>query len=254
MTSARRPAMPRSTQEGLFACCRIPATVSEPGRTRETQYQVHVDAYAAQGAVELGPMTGDTWRHDPRRLTFLLARYKFVSKMLAGKSSVLEVGCGDGFGMRLVLQTVGRGFGVDFDPLFVEWCTAQARRENIPAEFAVLDVIETVPPGPFAAAYSLDVIEHVEPALEHRFVANIAAALEPDGVCIIGTPNITSAPYASVASQVGHINLKSAETLTASLSRSFQHVFMFSMNDEVVHTGYAPMAHYLMALCVNPRG
>jgi cyclopropane fatty-acyl-phospholipid synthase-like methyltransferase len=228
--------------------------VSERGRTKESQYQVHVDAMARQGPVEMGPMTGDTWRNDPRRLTFLLARYKFVSKMLAGKASVLEVGCGDAFGMKLVLQTVGRGFGVDFDPLFVEWAQNTARREGIPAEFAVLDITETVPPGPFSAAYSLDVIEHVEPAIEHRFVANIAAALEPDGVCIIGTPNITSAPYASEPSRIGHINLKSADTLTETMRKSFQHVFVFSMNDEVVHTGYAPMAHYLLALCVNPRG
>jgi SAM-dependent methyltransferase len=228
--------------------------VSERGRTKESQYQVHVDAMARQGPVEMGPMTSDTWRNDPRRLTFLLARYKFVSKMLAGKPNVLEVGCGDGFGMRLVLQTVGRGFGVDFDALFVAWAQDVARKEGLPAEFAVLDITQSVPPGRFAAAYSLDVIEHVEPAIEPRFVANIAAALEPDGVCIIGTPNVTSAAYASEPSRIGHINLKSAETLSASLSAAFQHVFVFSMNDELVHTGFAPMAHYLMALCVNPRG
>jgi hypothetical protein len=28
---------------------------------------------------------------------------------------------------------------------------------------------------------------------------------------------------------------------------------MFSMNDEVVHTGFGPMAHYLIALCAGPR-
>jgi hypothetical protein len=28
---------------------------------------------------------------------------------------------------------------------------------------------------------------------------------------------------------------------------------MFGMNDEVVHTGYAPMCHFLWALCVTPR-
>src|ERR1700722_2014001 len=105
---------------------------------------------ALRGPVELGPMTSDTWRNDPRRLLFLIARYKFVSKMLAGKASVLEVGCGDGFGMRLVLQTVKRGFGVDFDPLFIDWCATTAKKEGIPAEFAVLDITETLPPGKFA--------------------------------------------------------------------------------------------------------
>jgi hypothetical protein len=28
---------------------------------------------------------------------------------------------------------------------------------------------------------------------------------------------------------------------------------MFSMNDEVVHTGYHKMAHYLFALCCHKR-
>jgi 2-polyprenyl-3-methyl-5-hydroxy-6-metoxy-1,4-benzoquinol methylase len=227
--------------------------MAERLRTTEPQYQKYVDNMAETGPVELGPMTSATWRIDPRRLTFMLARYKFVSKMLAGKDSVIEIGCGDGFGMRMVLQTVRRGVGVDFDPVFIEWASKVAKKEELAAEFILHDVIASPPPGVFSAAYSLDVIEHIEPADESKFVANIAAALAPDGVCFMGTPNITSAPYASEPSRIGHINLKSAETLAASMSAAFQHVFMFSMNDEMVHTGYAPMAHYLMAMGVNPR-
>jgi 2-polyprenyl-3-methyl-5-hydroxy-6-metoxy-1,4-benzoquinol methylase len=226
--------------------------MAERLRTTEPQYQKYVDNMDETGPVELGPMTSATWRLDPRRLTFMLARYKFVSKMLAGKDSVIEIGCGDGFGMRMVLQKVKRGVGVDFDPVFIEWATKVAKKEELPAEFILHDVIASPPPGKFAAAYSLDVIEHIEPDQEWKFVANIAAALEPGGICFMGTPNITSAPYASEPSRLGHINLKSAETLTASLAAAFQHVFMFSMNDEMVHTGYAPMAHYLMAMGVNP--
>ncbi len=222
-------------------------------RSVEPQYQASFDAHRERGPVELGPMTSDTWRGDPRRLTFLLARYKFVSKMLAGKGRVLEVGCGDGFGMRMVLQTVASAHGVDFDPHFIAWAEQTARKEGLAAAFSVLDITETAPPGRFDAAYSLDVIEHVEPAVEARFLANIAAALEPRGVCIIGTPNVTSAPYASEASRIGHINLKSAETLKAAMEAFFDHVFVFGMNDEVLHTGYAPMAHYLIGMGVNVR-
>ena len=32
------------------------------------------------------------------------------------------------------------------------------------------------------------------------------------------------------------------------MQQFFHNVFVFSMNDEVVHTGYFPMAHYLLAL------
>jgi 2-polyprenyl-3-methyl-5-hydroxy-6-metoxy-1,4-benzoquinol methylase len=222
-------------------------------RSREPQYQQSFDDFVARGGYALGPMMSDTWRSDPRRLTFVLARYKFVSKVLAGKASVLEVGSGDGFGMALVLQSVGRAHGIDFDPAFVEYGNRVAAAEGLKASFSVHDMTAGPPPETYDAAYSLDVIEHIQPADEHRFLANIAAALTPAGVCIVGTPNLTSAPYASLASQEGHINLKTAETLRASLEPVFQNVFIFSMNDEVVHTGFYPMAHYLMALCVDPR-
>jgi len=33
--------------------------------------------------------------------------------------------------------------------------------------------------------------------------------------------------------------------------RHFHEAFIFSMNDEVVHTGFYPLAHYLFALCVG---
>jgi hypothetical protein len=37
------------------------------------------------------------------------------------------------------------------------------------------------------------------------------------------------------------------------MERYFHAVFLFSMNDEVVHTGFAPMAHYLIAVCTGKR-
>ena len=41
--------------------------------------------------------------------------------------------------------------------------------------------------------------------------------------------------------------------LKSLLSKYFHNVFIFSMNDEVVHTGFYPMAHYLFALCCDKK-
>jgi 2-polyprenyl-3-methyl-5-hydroxy-6-metoxy-1,4-benzoquinol methylase len=206
---------------------------------------------AQRGPVELGPMLSDTWRQDPRRLGFVLARYKFVAKMLAGTESVLEIGCGDGFGARVVLQTVGRLHGIDLDEEFVAWARRQAEREELAATFEALDLMEASPKGSYGAVYSLDVIEHIAPAMEERFLRNAIAPLDDDGVCIIGTPNVTASAYASPQSEQGHINLKSEKSLRESLGKLFRHVFIFGMNDEVIHTGFGPMAHYLFALGVG---
>ena len=37
------------------------------------------------------------------------------------------------------------------------------------------------------------------------------------------------------------------------LKNYFENVFLFSMNDEVVHTGFTPMAHYLFAVCCQKK-
>jgi len=106
---------------------------------------------------------------------------------------------------------------------------------------------------PFEAAYSLDVIEHIEAKNERRFLSNIAASLVDDGVLIVGTPSLESQVYASPNSKAGHVNCKDAPSLKALMLDYFANVFLFSMNDEVVHTGFHPLAHYLFALCAGKR-
>jgi len=88
-------------------------------RTKEPQYQRGLEMYR-EAAETLGPMTTQVWQDDPRRLTFVLARYKFVAKMLSGKRRVLEVGCADAFGTRIVQQEVGSVVAIDFDPVFIK--------------------------------------------------------------------------------------------------------------------------------------
>lgn len=47
---------------------------------------------------------------------------------------------------------------------------------------------------------------------------------------------------------MSHINLYSHERLKGLMCGYFHNVFMFGMNDEVVHTGFPSMAHYLFAV------
>lgn len=222
-------------------------------KTKEPQYGALLDLRDAKGISRLGLMTNQVWHDDPRRLAILLSRYKFVAKMLSGKRRALEVGCGDAFGSRIVRQETEALCAVDFDPLFIE--DALSRQDDRwPLECKVHDILSGPVPGLFDAAYSLDVLEHIRLEDEGAFIANICASLEENGVLIIGTPSIQSQAYASPQSKEGHINCKDHKTLRDLVSRHFHNVFIFSMNDEVVHTGFYPMAHYLFALGVGRKG
>src|SRR5215471_11733680 len=139
--------------------------------TREPQYQRTIDL-ASEGVTTLGLMTNQAWHDDPRHLLFTLARYKFVAKMLSGRSDVLEIGCADAFGTRLVLQEVKRLTATDFDRVFIE---DVHRRMDSRWKFECRqhDFLAGPFPGRFDAAYALDVIEHIAIYEEDLFVTNI---------------------------------------------------------------------------------
>jgi len=221
-------------------------------KTTEPQYQRLLELQAEMGLAPLGLMTNQVWHDDPRRLVFVLSRYKFAAKMLSGKKHVLEIGCGDAFGTRIVAQEVGRVCAIDFDPIFI-----RDIKERMVAKFSFdcqeHDILNAPVEGGFDAAYSIDVIEHIPKKDEGLFMRNIVASLLPQGVCIIGTPSIQSQVYACDQSKAGHVNCKDHKELKSLMESYFHHVFIFSMNDEVVHTGFYPMAHYLFAIGAGTR-
>jgi hypothetical protein len=162
------------------------------------------------------------------------------------------VGCGDAFGTRVVLQEVPDVTVYDFDPLFIE--DVRSRRDDKwPLKAEIHDIIAGPLPRKHEALFSLDVLEHIPPTDEHAFAANLCASLTENGLLMIGTPSLESQAYASPPSKAGHVNCKSSDELKALLKNYFDHVFIFSMNDEVIHTGFSHMAHYLFALCSVPK-
>lgn len=211
-----------------------------------------VQEWESFGNIEMGPHTSFQYRNDPRHLCFVLSRYKFCAKLLAGRSSVAEVGCGDAFGTALVAQSVEKLLAIDWDARLIESNT-QRLDFLTNCTFRRQDVVAEALEGTFDAVYSLDVIEHIDQSLEDAFLRHTCQGLTSDGIYIMGTPNVTSEAYASESSRLGHINLKDATGLKAMLAKYFNTVFLFSMNDEVVHTGFYPMAHYLFGVAVGRK-
>ena len=223
-------------------------------KSKEPQYNIQFKTIVEKGPVCLGPTCSHLWRNDPKHLAFLLARYKFCAKILTGKKNVLEIGCGDSFGTRLILQTVRKVHAIDFDPLFINWSKKLFSKEGFKVSFQVLNIINELPSfGLFDGAYSLDFIEHIRPESESMVMDNICKVLSKNSTLIIGTPNIMAKKYASLDSQKGHVNLKDAESLRRLLGRYFNNVLIFSMNDEVVHTGFSPMANYILGVASGLR-
>lgn len=202
--------------------------------------------------VTLGVATGQSYIHDPKHLVFHASRYKFVAKMLEGAKTVLEIGCADAFGAPLVAQSVGRLICTDIDDELIS--DNRIRLEDFKnIEFVYHDFRKSEFTETYDAVYLVDVLEHIYLEEEHMLLSNAFKSLSDHGIAIIGTPNIYAEQFASEHSKTGHINLKSHETLKALCQKYFNNIFLFSMNDEVLHTGYHPMSHYIWAICTYPK-
>lgn len=220
--------------------------------SQDEAYRLGTD-YQFIDSVELGPWTSYSLLNDPKHMGFVLARYKFPAKMFDGMDKAIEVGCGDGFGTPIVAQHVKQVLAIEPDARHIEGNKKRlAKVKNIEFKCGTIQDLKLAK-NTFDGAYSIDVIEHLDTHLNDPFVESQAAILKSDGVCIIGTPNITANEYASERSRVQHINLHSQKTLHALMSKFFKRVFMFGMNDEVLHTGYAPMCHYIFGMGVGKK-
>jgi hypothetical protein len=220
--------------------------------TKEPQYQVCLDLVKGKPAASLGLMSNQVWYEDPKRLAFVLSRYKFVAKMLRGVKNALEIGCADAWGSRIVQQEVGILTVSDFDPVFIKDVNARLD-PKWKMKTLLHDMLEGPTEEKYEAAYLIDVIEHINPDIENQFLSNIVRSLNKYGICIIGTPSIQSQLYASPPSKAGHVNCKDGIELQALMKVFFHNVFLFSMNDELIHTGFEKMAHYLWVLCANRK-
>lgn len=195
-----------------------------------------------------GGMTAFEWERDPKRLLFILARYKFVAKLLRGKRRVLEVGCADGFASRLLLQYVDRLDAVDIDREAIE-AALERRSGKWPVNYFVGDILAApFAESPYDACFALDLLEHFHAGEEEDAFLTSMRSCAP--VCVIGSPSLESQPWASELSRKGHVNCKTEAELRRAMNRFWPHVFIFGMNDETLHTGFEHMAHYRFALAV----
>ena len=67
-----------------------------------------VDEEIKTNSLCLGRYTTQAYTDALCAIAFIASRYKFCAKILSGMKTVLEIGCGDGFGGALVADKIER--------------------------------------------------------------------------------------------------------------------------------------------------
>lgn len=206
-----------------------------------------VTDYMKEGKpIEFGRYVSYWFYKTPRRMLHSQSYYKFAAKLIGQGKSVLDVGCNEGLGTYLLAKECGQAKGVDFDAEAIHFAKQNFLSENL--TFSEEDILDASMTKQFDAVTSFDVIEHIYPENASSFIDAMKQSIDPNGLVIIGTPSLISQEFASPIAKKGHINIYSPERLEEEMKKHFRFVFMFAANDEVVHTGYLPLAHYLIAV------
>ncbi len=188
---------------------------------------------------------------NPLMSTIKLARFKFVSKMLSQKDTVLDLGCGNGLSSYYYSKFCKSVHGVDIqDAVSDSWKTLKT--PNI--TFSQADILT-----PQAYKYNastitcVDVIEHFDKEQGDQILQYCCDCLKNQGrgtQLIIGTPSRHSQQYRAAHNQEHHLYEYDPDELQAICDKYFSRTFKFSMNDEVVHTGFSKLAWFFYVICV----
>ncbi len=200
--------------------------------------------------ISLGRYASYWHTNTPRRTLYSLSYYKFATKMVGPEKRVLDIGCNEGLGSWVVAKECGFCCGVDFDQEAI--VTAQSNFTDKNIEFRCADFLKASL-GIWDGIVNFDVIEHIYPEHEDGFFKQALMHLSDTGVMVVGTPSEISQQFASKISKEGHVNIYSPQRLEETMRCYFNFVFLFAANDEVVHTGYLPLAHYLIAIGCGPK-
>jgi len=185
------------------------------------------------------------------QLLVRLARYKFVARNLKKTDRVFEIGSGTGLGAQFLAQHCAFVKGIEFKEEEIARANSINRRSNV--EFIQGDFFDLKAQEKFDAIVNLDVIEHMPEDTGEKFIAKTTRHLSKNGMMIIGTPSIYSFPYQGPRSQAAHIKCYDQEELLKIVDRHYGRTMAFSMNDEIVHTGFSKLAWYYFVVAFYPK-
>lgn len=133
-----------------------------------------------------------------------MQRYRFAMSGVKDKI-VLDAACGEGYGSALLAENAKKVYGIDISEEAIE--NAQKKYSSEYLDFRCAS-IENIPleDNSVDCVVSFETIEHVDEALQHRFMKEIKRVLKPDGFLLMSTPN--KRVYTDLVSQENSFHVK----------------------------------------------
>ncbi len=179
---------------------------------------------------------------DQDNYLFHLARYMFVARQLKKTDSVLEVGCGTGYGAKLLADFAKTVVAVDTS-IELKSCWNRYKSHHLTFQ-------TQIPNDQFDAVVSFEVIEHVEEDRVDSFLSDLKRCAMPCGTVYISTPRALPFELRSPNRQKFHKKEYSPVEFRLLLDTYFSRVFLFAQNDTIISYQNLEMCWNMVAICI----
>ena len=189
---------------------------------------------------------------NPLMATVKLSRYKFASKMLNKNDDIIDVGCGGGISTFYFSQFCKSATGIDNDIKRIkEWDELKSNK----VRFLKKNARDLKTMNSSAnCIINLDFIEHLNKKEGIRFIEDCKLFLKKqkngkNKMLIIGTPSFYSKKYRAKHNLKHHKHEYKPDELNEICQKYFSRTLKFTMNDELVHTGFDKLGWYFFLIC-----
>lgn len=152
-------------------------------------------------------------------LSFVYSRHRFAYEYaleFVADKSVLDVGCGTGYGCKLLSSRANKVTGVDQSSEAIDYCKKHYAGANI--EYCVMDGNTLSLATRFDVVVCYQVIEHMRDV--QIFLEQLKSVTAPGGLILITTPNVII-PETGADANPFHFNEMNYEQFTAALAAKF---------------------------------
>jgi 2-polyprenyl-3-methyl-5-hydroxy-6-metoxy-1,4-benzoquinol methylase len=171
--------------------------------------------------------------------------YELAARYLPARPRMLDVACGDGFGVRMLAGRCASAHGVDLH----EPSIAEARRQSPQLGFTVADCTDMpFEDDAFDAVLSMETIEHVP---VRAFLREVERVLAPGGVFIASTPQSS---HGHVPFTPAHEREYSLGELTEFLAERFEVEERIGLKAGTIFFDGDPVGTNSFCVCRRPNG
>ncbi len=115
-------------------------------------------------------------------------RYFYATQFVKGKK-VLDIACGEGYGVNLLGETAEVVVGVDISEATIDLAKQRYQKKNISFLHGSADDIPIEGNNRFDVVVSFETIEHLDAMAQEGFLKEVKRLLKNDGILIISSPN-----------------------------------------------------------------